>query len=209
MLFIKKSILTITIIGFMTISPVSLAADAEAGRGKAQTCAVCHSADGNSVNPIWPVLAGQHAGYLEKQMRDFRDGKRKNEQMSGMMAPLSDEDIADLAAFFSQQTPNPAYISPDQETLARLGEKIYRHGKKENSVPPCMGCHGPAGKGNPHAGYPSLYGQHSAYTEAQLKQLATGERDNDKNSVMRLIAERMTSAEIRAVSEYIMGLHQP
>ena len=203
----RKSILTLACAGMMAAPLTSSAVDAEAGRAKAQVCAACHGVDGNSVNPTWPILAGQHKGYLEKQLRDYREGRRRNEQMQAMAAPLSDEDITDLAAYFSQSSPKSAATS--QETLARLGEKIYRYGKPGSNVPSCMGCHGPAGKGNPLAGYPSLYGQHSAYTEAQLKQLATGERDNDDNALMRTIAGRMTFAEIRAVSEYIMGLHQP
>ena len=178
--------------------------DAAAGREKALVCAACHGADGNSPNPVWPKLAGQHEEYIIKQLTDFRDGKRENAQMTPMATGLSDQDIVDLAAFYASQ--KPVWGSTDPAVL-ELGQKIYRAGHLEAGVPACMACHGPTGRGNPAALYPSLSGQHAAYTQAQLKAFREGQRNNDLNAVMRTIVGRMTDEEIRAVSEYTQGLH--
>ena len=180
------------------------AGDATAGKQKAQTCAACHGVDGNSTNPVWPNLAGQHAEYLMKQLRDFKDGKRENPQMSPMAVNLSEQDILDLAAYFSTQQAGPGAADPGQ---IELGQKLYRAGNIDTGVPACMACHGPAGHGNPAAMYPAVAGQHNAYTMLQLKAFREGQRTNDPNEIMRTIAGRMTGVEIKAVSEYMQGLH--
>jgi len=191
--------------GAATASPrPEPAGNAEAGRNKAQVCAACHGTDGNSPNPIWPNLAGQHDAYLAKQIWDYREDRRRNEQMSAMVAPLSEEDIADLAAYYSEQTAKRGVASPE---WVRLGQRIYRYGNPKAEVPACMGCHGPKGGGNPLAGYPTLGGQHIEYTVAQLKAFQAGMRDNDRDAVMRSIASRMSAREMQAVAEYIAGLH--
>lgn len=178
--------------------------DANAGKEKAQVCAACHGADGNSNNPVWPKLAGQHEEYIIKQLMDFKSGKRENAQMSPMATGLGDQDIYDLAAFYASQ--KPVWGSTDPAAL-ELGQKIYRAGHMEAGVPACMSCHGPTGRGNPAALYPSLSGQHAAYTQAQLKAFRENQRSNDVNEVMRTIVGRMTDDEIKAVSEYTQGLH--
>ena len=185
---------------------VLAAGDAAAGKQKAQTCAACHGLDGNSTNPVWPNLAGQHAEYLMKQLRDFKNGKRDNAQMSPMAANLSDQDMQDLAAHFSAQKAKPGTADP---ALVELGQKIYRAGNSEAGVPACMACHGPAGRGNPAALYPAVGGQHNAYSQSQLKAFREGLRTNDPKEIMRTIVGRMTDEEIKAVSEYIQGLHTP
>jgi cytochrome c553 len=182
----------------------SFAADPANGKTLSQTCAACHSIDGNSVNPIWPKLAGQHAEYIVKQLQDFKDGKRVNGQMAPMVASLSDQDMADLAAYFASQKTKRGSAKPE---LIELGQKIYRAGDAESGVPACMACHGPSGAGNPGALYPALAGQHAEYTAIQLKAFKAEERSNDTAKVMRTIAAPMTSAQIEAVSEYIQGLH--
>tara|TARA_B100000953_G_scaffold78756_1_gene63912 strand:+ start:4198 stop:4911 length:714 start_codon:yes stop_codon:yes gene_type:complete len=173
------------------------------GKNLSQTCAVCHGADGNSANPIWPKLAGQHASYTVKQLKNFKNGERVNAQMSGMVAALSLQDMNDLGLYFENQKNN--FGSAKSESID-IGQKIYRGGDSETGIAACMACHGPAGSGNPGAIYPSLSGQHTDYTAIQLKMFKTGERNNDTNSVMRSIAKRMTEAQIEAVSEYIQGL---
>ena len=173
------------------------------GKSLSQTCAVCHGPDGNSVNPIWPKLAGQHASYIVKQLKNFKDGIRVNAQMAGLAAALSEQDMNDLGLYFEAQKNNLGYAK--QESI-NLGKKIYRAGHNESGIPACMSCHGPAGSGNPGAMYPLLRGQHAEYTVGQLKMFKKGERDNDTNSVMRSIASRMTKEQIEAVSEYIQGL---
>ena len=182
----------------------SLAAgDAAAGKTKAAACAACHSADGNSVNPVWPKLAGQHAPYLVKQLTNFKAGDRNNAMMAPMAAPLSEQDMADIAAYFSGQTQNGGKADP---ALVAAGEKLFRGGNATTGVAACMGCHGPNGMGNPPANFPRLSGQHAAYTVTQLKTFRSGERANDAGMMMRNIAARMTDDEMKAVASYIEGL---
>lgn len=195
-LFLLLSLLLLT-------SSAFAAGDPAAGKEKAQLCAACHGADGNSPSPVWPKLAGQHEEYLIKQLWDFRDGKRENAQMSPMATGLSDQDIEDLAAYYAQQQLKFGQTDP---AMLDLGAKIYRAGNMEAGVSACMACHGPAGQGNPAAKYPALGGQHAAYNQAQLKAFRENQRNNDVNAVMRTIVGRMTDDEIRAVSEYTQGL---
>ncbi|MCZ6805188.1 MAG: c-type cytochrome [Proteobacteria bacterium] len=197
--------LTITII-FILVSGYSYAANGDPENGKAlsQICATCHSVDGNSVNPVWPKLAGQHATYIVKQLVDFKDGRRVNAQMTPMVAPLSEQDMEDLAAYFASQNNKQGSARPE---FIELGQRIYRSGDNQSGIPACLACHGPVGVGNPAALYPLLSGQHAEYTSTQLKMFKTEERNNDVNNVMRTIAGPMTNAQIEAVSEYIQGLH--
>lgn len=189
---------------FMIATNSGYAADPAKGKTLSATCAACHGADGNSVNPVWPKLAGQHAKYLYKQLTDFKEGNRSNAQMSPMAAPLSNENMADIASYFSSQKTKRGAANPD---LIETGEKIYRAGDAETGVPACMACHGPTGAGNPGALYPVLSGQHAEYIKIQLNAFKAGTRSNDANKVMRTIAGSMTTEQIEAVSEYIQGLH--
>jgi cytochrome c553 len=174
-----------------------------------KVCAGCHSADGNSIIPSNPILAGQHPEYITKQLLNFKpqDNKpaeRKNPVMAAMVAPLSAEDMKNIGAYYAQQEPTPG-AAKDKE-LAEQGEKIYRGGNIESGLPACSGCHSPNGSGIPPH-YPRLAGQHTEYTAAQLRYFRTGQRANDKNSVMRGIVSRMSEQEIKAVAEFISGLN--
>lgn len=178
--------------------------DAEAGKAKSATCAACHGVDGNSANPEWPKIAGQHASYIVMQLQAYKDGKRQNALMMPMAMGLSDQDMADLAAYFSSQATTPAMADAE---LVATGERVYRGGNASRGVPACIACHGPDGKGNPLAVYPQLSGQHAVYTYAQLKAYADQQRKSDKNQVMREIADRMSDSDMRAVASYVQGLH--
>ena len=179
--------------------------DAEAGKAKAEKCVACHVADGNSVNPESPKLAGQHENYLHKQLLYFYGGERENATMKGMVQGLSEEDAHDLAAFYASQQVTIGAADPE---LVELGEKIYRSGNAESGVAPCMGCHGPNGAGNPGANYPALRGQHARYVEIQMHGFAEGKRVNENSvKMMQILSSRMTNREIRAVASYIQGLH--
>ncbi|MFK8067425.1 MAG: cytochrome c [Gammaproteobacteria bacterium] len=178
--------------------------DPEAGKTKSQACAACHSADGNSVMPDWPKLAGQGAKYLIQQLNAFKSGDRENPLMTAPTASLSDQDIADLAAYFSSQK---VVIGAADPALVEAGESLYRGGDAEKGIPACMACHGPSGAGNSAAAYPAVQGQHAAYTATQLKAFRSGERKTDANNVMRDIADRMKDNDIESVSAYISGLH--
>ena len=173
-----------------------------------QVCAACHAADGNSVAPTNPKIAGQFPEYLEKQLVDFKArGSKKPARESAIMAPmvasLSDDDIKSLAAYYSGQKLSPAAAS--DKDLAALGQKIWRGGIAASNVPACGGCHGPAGAGIP-AQYPRLSGQFAEYIAAQLKNFKEGARANDPNGMMRGVAARMTEREIQAVAQYAAGL---
>lgn len=204
----KKALMIALAGAALSTTTVWAAGDVTKGKAKSATCAACHGMDGNSANPIWPKLAGQHEGYIYKQLKNFKDGKeakdgRYNASMAPMVAPLSDEDMQDLAAYYASLTPKPG---AGDETLVALGEKIYKGGNNASGVAACAACHGPTGAGNPAANFPVLAGQHSEYTAAQLHAFKKGERYNDAGQMMRNIAANMTDEEIKAVSEYIAGL---
>jgi cytochrome c553 len=184
---------------------VQAAGDPDAGKTKSAACAACHGADGNSLNPEWPKLAGQHETYLVKQLTYFSDGERENATMKPMASGLTEQDREDLAAYYASQKVSPGMADPQ---LVALGEKLYRSGNPESGVAPCMGCHGPNGAGNPAARYPALRGQHAKYIENQMHGFAEGKRVNENAvKMMQILASRMTNREIRAVASYIQGLH--
>lgn len=173
-------------------------------------CAGCHSADGNSIIPINPSLAGQLATYITKQLKDFKAGEdgepanRVSPVMGSMVAALSEQDMIDLGAYYAQQTVKPTMSGDQDKDELAAGEIIFRGGILENEVPACASCHLPNGAGlTPH--YPQLAGQHADYTIAQLNAFSSGERANDKG-VMKSVVTRMSSEEKSAVSAYISGL---
>jgi cytochrome c553 len=180
------------------------AGSAEAGQAKAIVCAACHGVDGNSLNPEWPSLAGQNEAYLVRSLQAFKSGERSNVLMTAQAAPLSDQDMADLAAFFASR---PRQTKTADPGLATAGERLYRGGNKETGVSACIACHGPTGSGNAPAGYPAIGSQHATYSAAQLKAYRAGQRTSDPNQMMRNTAVRMTDTEIDAVASYIQGLH--
>jgi len=198
-------VITTALLISMAFTQAQAEGDIEAGKTKSAPCVACHGVDGNSVNPEWPKLGGQHEGYLIQQLLYFSNGERDNAIMKGMAGNLTDQDRADLAAYFASQ--GVAYATADPE-MVELGEKIYRGGNSESGVAPCMGCHGPNGAGNPPANYPALHGQHAKYVENQLHGFAEGNRINENSiKMMQITASRMTNKEIRAVASYIQGLH--
>lgn len=164
-------------------------------------CAACHAADGNSVMAANPKLAGQHPEYLLKQLKEFKDGKRANAVMSGMVANLAEEDMKALAAYFSSQKPTLGKAKSNGK--GSLGEKIYRGGILATNVPACAACHGATGSGIPKQ-FPRLAGQHVDYTLQQLRTFRTGERANAP--MMQAIAVKMTDQEMQAVADYVQGL---
>jgi cytochrome c553 len=177
----------------------------EAGREKSVTCAACHGADGNSVTAEWPSLAGQHAQYTARQLRAFQTGDRVEVSMTAFASMLSDQDIADLAAFYEAQTPMPRGADPEH---VAVGEMIYRGGVAERGVAACIACHGPRGQGNPLSAWPVVSGQHATYTFNTLRQYAAGERRSDQAmaQVMREIAVALREDEMRALAGYLQGL---
>lgn len=176
----------------------------DAAKGKViveQVCAACHGADGNSVASANPTLAGQHAKYLESQLKAFKSGERKNAIMLGMASTLNEGDMKNVATYFSQQKPKLREAS--DKTLLPAGEKLFKAGNTVTHVPACMACHGAAGRGYSDQ-YPAIGGQHAAYIVKQLNDFKAG--TDRKNGIMADIAMRMTDAEMKAAAEYISGL---
>jgi cytochrome c553 len=171
------------------------------GQQLAATCQACHTADGTRGLAANPILQAQHPEYLVKQLTEFKAGKRKNAIMSGMAAPLAEEDMKHIAAFYGSKKAVPGFAR-NKDTV-KLGEQIYRGGIASRQVPACAGCHSPNGSGIP-AQYPRLGGQHGDYTEAQLLAFRSGARAN--NAQMMTIAGKMNEREIAAVADYIAGL---
>lgn len=196
--------LLISLIVSAGLMSVAHAGDADAGKAKAATCGACHGADGNSLAPTFPKLAGQGERYLIKQIKDIRDGARQVPEMTAFVTGLSDEDIADLSAYYASQAPTAGGAD---ENLVELGQRIYRAGVEEKGIPACLACHGPAGGGVEAAGFPRLAGQHADYTKTQLNKFSMDQRQNDGDTrIMRNIANRMHATEIEAVASYIQGL---
>lgn len=194
------------LLGFLSIQAFAQG-NIEAGKSKTQTCVACHGPDGNSTVPNWPKIAGQYENYLEKQLKDFRQGEkgpRYEASMYAMVAALSDQDIADLSAFYASQKQTMGKAKSD---LVPLGQRIYRGGNIQTGVSACMACHGPSGEGNEAAKFPKLAGQHATYIENQLIAFRDGKRKNSPNGMMESISHRMSSDEMKAVSSYVEGLH--
>jgi len=196
------------------------AGDPVAGEAKAAACAACHGADGNSSDPQYPKLAGQHERYIARQLALFKSGERENPIMMGFAAPLSPQDMRDIGAFYAKQTVMPGMADDSQisegkyagKKFYQVGEQLYRGGDLERGVPACIGCHGPSGAGNPGPAYPSIGGQHAKYTAAQLTAFHGGQvwgRGENANTVMVGVTKYLTEQEIQALSSYVEGLHAP
>lgn len=179
--------------------------NAEAGKAKSITCAACHGQDGNSVNPVWPSIAGQHPAYIVQQLQAFKNGTRADPLMLGQAMMLSEADMRNVAVYYAEKTTATKVIA-DPSTLDH-GERLYRGGNRQNQTPACIACHGPNGLGNPAAAYPSLKGQYATYIAKQLRDYANGARRSDgPTRVMRDIASKLSEEDIVAVSSYVQGL---
>lgn len=204
------AVITTLLAGAMVLGEAgaALPVKGDMAKGKliaSQVCFACHGLDGNGTeptNPEFPKLAGKQAGYLLKQLNDIKSGKRKDEIMSGIVANLSADDMANLAVYFAAQKNKPNKVKNPE--LLELGKKYYSEGNSEVGVPACYGCHQPDASGTD--AYPHLAGQHAAYVYKQLKRFSTGERENDRGLVMQSLSMRMSDAEMKAVSEYIMSI---
>lgn len=181
------------------------AGDAAAGQGKIATCSACHNADGNSLLPSFPKLAGQGQRYLYKQMQDIKSNARPVVEMTGMLDPLNDQDLADIAAWYSSQKSTTGAADPE---LVSRGEALFQGGKLADGLPACIGCHSPNGEGLDLAIFPKLSSQHADYTTKQLTDFREGDRENDGDAmIMRTIASKLSNKDIKALSSYIQGLN--
>lgn len=207
---LSVGVLVAGFIGF-TSNAAAVEGSVEAGQSKAMVCAACHGPNGNSPSSMYPSLAGQHDTYLIKQLTEYRlaaqtngEQGRANAIMQGQAMNLSDQDIADLAAYFSAQ--DAEIVGAPEDSIA-MGEKLYRGGDEERGLTACVACHGPRGDGMGLAGFPDISGNHAAYMKTQLEMFRSGERNNDLNGMMRDIASKMTDADIEVLSQYLSGLY--
>ena len=202
----NKLIVSGVIILMSLAGVVHAAGDAAAGKNKVAACVGCHGVDGNSMVPMFPKLAGQGEKYIAKQLADFKaDSTRKDPQMKGFAAGVSEKDAADIGAFFASQKLKSA--APADGSKLVMGKEIYKGGNLQTGVPACQGGHGPKGAGMAAAGDPQIGGQYAAYTLKQLKAFKDGTRTNDDKKLMRNVLKAMTTKEMEAVAQYIASLN--
>lgn len=207
-----RALLTILFLTGYAFGDPLVDGDAEAGKAKAVTCGACHGVDGNSVNPVWPSLAGQHPAYIVKQLKSFKGDaannvapSRNEPLMLGQVMMLNENDMKNVAVYFSEM-PAAAKAVADPSLVDR-GQRIFRGGDRATGTPACNACHGPTGRGNPAASVPSVKGQYAVYSAAQLRAYASGARQSDgPTRVMRDIASRLSEDDIVAVASYMQGL---
>ncbi len=199
------ALFSLLLAGITTANADTSAGDADRGKDKSATCAACHGADGNSINPVWPSLAGQHASYTEAQLAAFKSGERQDVLMTSQAMLLDEQAMKDLAAYYASQSPTPKAVA--NKALINRGEQLYRGGDAESKASACLACHGPGGKGNPAAGYPNISGQHAAYVAKQLRDYASGARKSDREQMMRNVSAALSADDIEAIASYIQGLH--
>lgn len=207
----KKLVFPLTLLIGLIGTAHAFDGDAEAGKAKSTTCVACHGTDGNSMVDIYPKIAGQHAEYLYKQLTDYKLGMatggkegRNNPIMFGMVAPLSDQDMKDLAAYFASQSMSNG--TTPEDVIAK-GQQLYRGGDEARGIAACIACHGPRGVGTSLAGFPKISSQHASYLKATLLEFRAGTRANDMNGMMGDIARKLTDEDIEVLSQYLGGLH--
>jgi cytochrome c553 len=200
-----KKLILAGIAMFFLMSGAAMAGDAAAGKTKSAACGGCHGMDGNSPIPAYPKLAGQNEAYIVKQVKDYKaNSDRQNAIMLGMAAGLSDEDAADIGAYFQAQTVRDAAVFEADKIAA--GRELYKGGDLQKGIPACQACHGPTGAGTAGIGYPSLGGQYVEYTLAQLKAFKDRTRKNDDKMLMRSIVDKMSDEDMVAVANYIASI---
>jgi cytochrome c553 len=205
----KKWIVSVSVAVAMSSNVVNSATpvgNPKEGQTKGALCAGCHGPDGNSPNPAWPNLAGQHSNYLYKQIMDFKSQARQDPMMSAQAAVIqTPQDVADISAYFANLTMAKGKAKPE---AVNLGGQIYRGGNLTTGVAACTGCHGPTGMGIPQANFPRIAGQNVDYMIKALKDFRAGTRTNGPNGMMRGVTARMTDAEMEAVAEFVHGLSE-
>ena len=198
-------ILSVLLVGAGNAPSIEETGDSKKGETLVATCSACHGVDGNSLAGLWPSIAGQNYKYLLKQLRLVKSGDRQIDQMIGQLDNLSDQDLKDIASFYSIQNNT---IGKVEEDKLELGKKLYYAGNLEKGIPACTACHSPRGLGNGPAAYPLLSGQQPDYVEKALKDYRSGERLNDDPSkIMIAIAYKLDDTEIEALSSFVHGLH--
>ena len=186
------------VVTLAVLIPRAARADAAAGALKAQVCVTCHGAEGKSTNAVYPVIAGQPRQFLVSTLFQFREGNRKNEQMSPVAANLSNADLNDLAAYFNGQSVPPPLRKADPDKIA-AGRALT---EKNN----CVACHGATLLGQQHI--PRLAGQHMDYLRAQLTAFKSSKRA-DPDGTMTSAAQALSAQDIDILGDYLSGLGAP
>ena len=172
-----------------------------AGKEKSKLCRSCHGEDGNSINQLCPNLAGQLPEYIEKQIHDFQTRDRTDSIMTGIsLGIITEQDAKDIAAYFGGKKIKAG--------TNQVGKDIFHAGKPDVDLPACASCHGENGKGklDDNNAIPMIGGQIRDYIARELKEMRKGSRHNDKDSMMRNIAQKLSDEEINALADYISGL---
>lgn len=179
--------------------------DFAVGKTKSASCRECHSEDGKSFRA--PFLTGQYAGYLAKQLGDFRAGERKHPAIKPSLDTLTETDINDLATYFAggKVQPDKAIKTGNANILA---QDLFVRGDLKRNILPCKSCHGIDGQGSHSANdiYPTIAGQHKQYLQEQLANWRSGTRVNSPSQVMNVIAKSLSDAEIAALAEYVSDM---
>jgi cytochrome c553 len=212
----KLQVLSISLALASVTSILHAEGNINAGKEKSASCSSCHGEDGNSMVATFPKLAQQHSSYLAQQLQAFKDGTRNDPMMSPMAKSLSDDDIADISAYYAAQKVSenalpalppadeedekPAGKKADIQDLIAQGSNLYRNGNLQSEVSACIACHGPFGEGNKPASFPALQSQHADYLIKTLSDFKSGSRSNNPENIMHMIAKKMTDEEIKAVS---------
>jgi cytochrome c553 len=191
-----RSLTCCLIAGLLTLPAVASAQDVQAGKEKAAQCAACHGEDGNSPSGAFPILAGQTQRYIYLQLKDYKEGRRKNDLMSPMAANLSKKDMQDLAAYFAAQKPKPTGFKADPEKVAK--------GKQVAADALCPMCHLGGFSGQNEV--PRVAGQHQEYIYAQLIAFKKKERTNDAGN-MTSVVKTIPDSDLEAMSHYIANLN--
>jgi len=201
-----RTLRTLVGMGLLVLGASSLVWAQGAGPINVSACAPCHGGGAATAAapgaPAFPTLDGQHAAYLEKQLREYKSGRRKSTVMAPLIAVLKKQQISGMAAHYAGQT--PARGAVENPELAARGKALYEEGNRATGVPACVGCHQPNGVG--YQRYPRLAGQRQAYIVQQLAEFKSGARSNDRAHVMRALSGRLTDEESRAIAVYLAGL---
>ena len=193
-------------VGLAAGQAMALEGDAERGQAAAGTCVACHQGDGSGMNvpggESWPRLAGMDASYIAKQLHDFKAGRRQNASMLAFANMLDDQQIADVAVYYSEMPVTGAQGGDVDESLLDRGEQLALRGDWDHYIVSCQSCHGPRNEGAGGA-FPGIASQHAGYIESQLQDWQADERSNDPQNLMGAVAKRMSDEDIRAVSAWL------
>lgn len=206
----KQIPITLAALGLAAYASLAQSApmgDPEKGAAAAVTCVACHQTDGGGKHveggESWPRLAGLDADYIVKQLHDFKNGTRQNASMMTFANMLTDEQIADVAAYYAQMEPTAGQGGESaSEKILERGEQIAERGDWSQYIVSCKSCHGPGNKGAGSV-FPGIAGQHAGYLKAQLKAWQEGTRKNDPQNLMGTIANRMSDEDIHAVAVWL------